>query len=131
MVHKGSFNVDVFGCEVKIIVADDLRRSLNWHFKKHNTDPITFEPAGYCINFDNESVSEYYVFFQRQYLDVNTVNHEKSHLVEFILNDRGIRASGEVRSYLDGFISQKIDQFFKCRKIKIKSEYHVEDKEKK
>lgn len=87
--------------------------------RKHNEDPIEEEPAAYFFRPVEESV--YYVFFDSDRLNVNEFNHEKSHLVEEILNNRDIKPKDEVRAYLDGFIAEKMTLFFKRRKIEIKT----------
>ena len=65
-------------------------------------------------------IKEYFIWFDINNIDVNTVNHEKSHLVEEILKDRNIKPSGEIRAYLDGLISEKIAAFFAYQKNNIK-----------
>lgn len=120
MVKKGSFNIDVYDCKVNITIADDIVRSINYYNHKYGYENIESPLEGYCIRFDNENVTEYNIFISFFGLSINTINHEKSHLVEFILTDRDIRAKDEVRAWLDGCVSKKIDTFFKRNKIKIK-----------
>lgn len=120
MTTKGSFYVDVYGCSVTIIVCDDIVRSLNHYFRKWDCSKQTYEPGAMCVVGMKEDEGTYFLFFNRKDVTWNYINHEKSHLVEYILKDRGIKALDETRAYLDGFVSDKINAFFKKRKIKIK-----------
>lgn len=116
---KGSFKIDVYSCEVHIFVSDKIKRAINYRLGV-NDDSIDFEPCGYtCRN--NDVISHYFLYFATSCCDVNTINHEKSHLVDFILSDRGVKQTGEQRAYLDGLVSEKLDKFFRVRKIKIKN----------
>lgn len=120
MTTKGSFYVDVYGCNVVIVICDDIVRSINYYFRKWNCKTQIDEPGAMCISGMNEDEGNYYLFFNRKEITWNYINHEKSHLVEYILKERGIKAVDEPRAYLDGYISDKINTFFKKRKIKIK-----------
>lgn len=118
MTIKGKFRVPIYECDVNVIISDRIKDCLNYHYGKHDLDKEQWNFAGMVWRPD--SVGSYYVFFDKEGLDVNTYNHEKSHLVEWILKDRNISAQNEVRSYLDGYISKKMNDFFKKRKIKLK-----------
>jgi hypothetical protein len=121
MTITGGFNVPIYGCDVKIIISPTLKRSVNYYLRKHGEEKIEFEPAAFFFHpVNNPEKSIYYVFFDSDRLTTNELNHEKSHLVEEILKDRDIKPKDEVRAYLDGFISDKMDLFFKRRKGKIK-----------
>ena len=123
MTKKGKFTVDVYDCNVHIIVATSVRSSVNYHLRKHNDEDecIDFEPSGFFCKPDPNRIGNYFVFFSEEDLAVDVINHEKSHLVEQILIDRDIKAVDEVRSYLDGYISKMFDKFFTSRKIKLKN----------
>lgn len=116
---KGSFKVDVYACHVHIFVSDKIKRAINYRMKMDN-DSIDFEPCGYTYR-NSDVISHYFLYFDTGCCDVNTINHEKSHLIDFILSDRQIKQNGEQRAYLDGLVSEKLDKFFRIRKIKIKN----------
>jgi hypothetical protein len=118
MTIKGQFHVPIYECDVVITISDHIKSCLNYHYKKHDLQEEGFEFEG--LVWRPEGVGKYYVFFDKDSLSVNTINHEKSHLIEWILKDRCIKPQDEIRSYFDGFISKKMDDFFKSRKIKIK-----------
>lgn len=122
MTMKSSFFVEIYNCTVHIIVADNMLRSINYYLRKCGSKPLKKEevPGAYCLSPDKECSYEYYIFFDRKTIDINYINHEKSHLVEFILEERGIKAKDETRAYLDGFLSEKINSLLKKRKVRIK-----------
>ena len=120
MTIKGTFKVPIYECTVKIVVTDNLLRCINNLHKKHGDDLETIAPSAYFYH-DNEEHEDdnYYIMLRFDRLTVNCVNHEKSHLVEQILIDSAIKPKDETRAYLDGFISHKVELFFKRRKIKL------------
>lgn len=117
MTLNGRFKVPIYECTVIITVSDNIKKSINTYLRMNGDEKIDWNVGGFCYCPD---IDKYYVFFDKDYLSVNTINHEKSHLVEMILKDRDIVAEDEVKCYLDGFISEKFDLFFKKRKFKIK-----------
>jgi len=119
MTITGSFKVPIYECEIKIIISDNLLRSINSRLKKFGDKGLKTEPSAFFYHPGGDCIV-YYLFFSFEKLNVNCINHEKSHVVEKILMDCDIKPIDEVRSYLDGFISHKIDLFFKRRKIKLK-----------
>lgn len=120
MTIRGEFEVPIYNCRVNIIVSDNLKIIINNLFRKHNYNNDEQEVGALCYNPGDAEDGVYYLLFDKSELSLNFINHEKSHLIEYILKDRGIKAKDEVRSYLDGFLSDKIHSFFKKRKIKLK-----------
>ncbi len=120
MTIKGKFKVDVFSCNVHITICDNVARSVNYYLRKYNHETITGEFHGYFLVPNPDSIGHYYIFIDSENITNDTINHEKSHLVEQILKDRCIHAHGECRAYLDGYISSQVHRFFNKRKIKIK-----------
>lgn len=115
MTIKGVFSVAIYSCKIHIIVTDQMLRTINIYNTKFNYLPVKDAVDGYILS-PEDRVSDYYLFFDSDSLTVNAVNHEKSHLVEHILQDRGIKPNSEARSYLDGYVSNKMDLFFKKKK---------------
>ena len=112
---KSKFFVDVYDCTVYVIVCRNVKRSLDWYAKKNGESFKTYQAEGYIYS-PSEHIGEYYMFLECNSLTANTKNHEKSHLVEYILKDRDIKNTGETRAYLDGYISEQIDKILKKRK---------------
>lgn len=119
MTIKGNFHVPIYECDVVITVSDNINKSFNSYLRKFDYQLHEGGFEGMVWRHDDK-VGKYYVFFDTDGLSINTYNHEKSHLVEWILKDRCISAQNEVRSYLDGFISKKMNDFFKSHKLKLK-----------
>ena len=120
MTIRGEFKVPIFNCKVKIIVSDNLKLVINKTFTKHNCLNDDNEYGALCYNPGAADIPYYYLFFDKSQLCLNFINHEKSHLVEYILQDRGIKPVDEIRAYLEGFLADKIHKFFAVRKIKLK-----------
>lgn len=115
MTIKKTFYIDIYSCNVHVTAADDVRRSINYYLKKHGEKIIEYDVEGlFFVPIDQ--VSDYYLFFNLKGLDVNTLNHEISHLIEEILIHRHIKASGEQRAYLHGSTCERIYNFFKKKK---------------
>jgi hypothetical protein len=121
MSIKGKFSVDVFDCTVNITITKSVKASVNYYLRRVGATLIDYEPSGLFCNPNVERIGNYYIFLHEDDITSDVINHEKSHLVEAILMDRNITPKNEVRAYLDGYISRKIDSFFKVRKIKIKN----------
>jgi len=119
MIIKGSFQVPIFECKVVIVITDNLLKTLNRYYKKYDEKELETEEHGAFFYSPEKAGSPYHLFFEKYDLSVNTINHEKSHLVEQILIDCRIKPIDEVRSYLDGFISSKVTLFFKRRKLRL------------
>lgn len=123
MAIKGLFKVDVFDCIVHIVISDNIKQSINYHLKKFDQELLgcNDHPAAYFCRPNPDRIGNYYVYFSHRWLDTVHINHEKSHLCEQILIDRSIKPKDEVRAYLEGFISQKLDAFFRKHKLKIQN----------
>lgn len=121
MTIKTKFNVDVYSCTVHVICCGDVRRSVNYYCKKYDKDDkgIDYAVDGFFFK-PYGKIGTYYVWFDINNMSVNTLNHEKSHLVESILKDRGIKASGEQRAYLEGLVSEKIGVWLDYQKNNLK-----------
>lgn len=117
MTVRGKFRVDVYNCYVYVFYTDQIIRSVNFFCNKFGWDKIKSAVEGYVVpgNLD------YYLFVSKEHCSVDTINHEKSHVVDFILQERSIKSKDEVRAYLDGYVSRRLNKFFKKHKIKIKN----------
>lgn len=119
MATTGKFDIDVYDCTVHISICKDIKRAINYRLRQCDEETLELAPRGFFFR-DKGDCSRYWIFFDQEWFDHDTVNHEKSHLVEEILRDREIRPTGEVRAYLDGCISKKFNQLFKKKKLKVK-----------
>lgn len=118
MPIKSTFKVDLFDCKINILFCENVKKSVDRCLKRYGHKPLNVDINGFFFCPGAPS-NEYFVFFDIKSISVDLVNHEKSHLVEEILIGKGIRAAGEIRAILDGFISTKIDNILKRRKIKL------------
>src|SRR5580693_3321282 len=109
MIIKTKFKIDVYDCEVYVICTDKPKIYINRLGKKYdkNDKPINYEPDGFFFR-PSEFIHSYYIIFDSKNINHNAVSHEKSHLIDAILQDRSIRPHGEQRAYLEGFVSEKV-----------------------
>jgi hypothetical protein len=121
MTIRTTFKVDVYDCSVHIICTDKVKASVNRYCKKYDKDDkgINFEPDGFFFR-PTEFIHSYYIWLDINNLTNNALSHEKSHLVDAILQDRKIRPHGEQRAYLEGYISEKIAAFFEYQENNLK-----------
>jgi hypothetical protein len=121
MTIKTNFKIDVYDCFVYIICTDKMKASINRCCKKYDKEDkgIDYEPDGFFFR-PEESIHSYYIWFDIKNITTNTVSHEKSHLIDAILQDRKIRPNGEQRAYLEGYVSEKFDAFFKYQQNNLK-----------
>ncbi len=115
---QGDFYVPIYNCRVHIIIAKKLRKTLDELCKKLGKKKKGNKSCA-AMFLSDDSDSTYYLVFEKGNVTSNLVNHEKAHLGEDILMDRGIKPKGETRCYLDGFLSEEIDKIFKQKKIKV------------
>lgn len=124
MTKSGYFHIDIYDCYVHIIISTNIKRCVNSRLKQLNllkaADDFYDNSAGCFLGgtYYGDS-SNYYLYFNESCLTHNCYNHEKGHVVDSILEDRAIPTKDEARCYLDGYISSKIQKFFKKKKIKI------------
>lgn len=122
MIIYGRFKIDLYDVTIHIRLADsdkNFLQSINYFLAKDGEDILKDSPGGYFYRAEGDAFN-YYVFFNKSTLTFEIFNHEKSHVIDYILEDREIKATDEIRSYLDGFVSHKMHLFFKKRKIKLK-----------
>lgn len=115
MFH-GKIFIPIFECTVKVVIAPNdvsMLRSINYYLRKRKDSPWLTPPEAAFMVEHNDYSDSYILFFNKKNLTVNLINHEKSHVLEQILLDRQIRSTGEVRSYLDGWFSNKLTLLFR------------------
>lgn len=121
MTITGKFHIDVYNCDVHFILCDDVKKELHKIYKKHGeTKKFPKEQEFKGFMYGPEDIDHYYLLICHEDFNHDIFNHEKSHLVEEMLVDRGIRARDEARCYLDGCISTKFNKLFAKKKLKLK-----------
>jgi len=118
MTIKGQFRIPIYRADVYVIVTDQLMRVINYRLKEIGEDPLEIEPGAFFIRKDQSS--DYYLYFTFEMLTLPIINHEKSHLIDYILKDCGMKKDDEGRAYLDQFITEKLQKFFKIKGLKVK-----------
>jgi len=70
---------------------------------------------GYAVS--PETLKSYYIFYDINSLTFNYISHEIAHMVDFILEERGIELTGETRAYTTGYLSEQIFSFVLKNKL--------------
>jgi len=119
MTKTNHFRIDVYECVVYVVLSSNIEKAIQSRVRLDgHSDYQDGDVYGYSYRPDC-CVDRYYIFLNTYGLTIDTVNHEKSHIVEWILTDRGIKPVGEARAYLDGYISHKISLLLKRNKLKV------------
>lgn len=109
-MQKLTVKVPVYSFTCEVIFADPIEPEINKLRKKQKLEPIDGTVHGYAIG--GNDVHTYYLFYCLKGLNVNTLAHEISHLVDYVFVDRGIEPpTGEPRAYLTGHVTEKIFEF--------------------
>lgn len=102
--------IPVYSTVINVIIENHIETVINRYVKKNKWKDEVLVPKGdeldgYAVN--TGELSNYYLFYALVGLNINTVSHEISHLIDHILDDRDIEDT-EARAYLTGFISETI-----------------------
>ena len=95
------------------IIGKELKR---FHIPKETFDEIinnTRNSLGGAITLNNKYALQIIVVIYKQCNEITrfgTINHEKRHVVDDIVNNLGIKDS-ETAAYLDGYISTRIFRY--------------------
>lgn len=124
-MKTGIIRIPIYDCRVKIFIEkrEKLLALTNKYLKVCDMQLFDEEadvPADGLFFRDENALGTYYIFYKSETLGMNVYHHEKCHFVEQLLVDRQISTRGEVRAYLDGWVSEKFSQFAKKHKLKIK-----------
>lgn len=113
-MNKLKIDIPLYEAVCSIYIEEDISEYIRIFGKKkkwkedltlHKDDKV----EGYAVPLGNNR--NYLLFFEKTRMTPNTISHEISHLVDFILEERGIELTGEARAYLTGHISGKIYEY--------------------
>lgn len=125
MKHKLTVRVPVYNFDCEVVFADEIETHINLLRKKQKLEPMEGLVHGYAIG--GNDVHKYYLFYGISGLSINTLAHEISHLIDFVLTDRGVDPpTGEPRAYLTGHVTEKIFEFVLKKDIPIKEWLRVQ-----
>jgi hypothetical protein len=125
-MYKLEIKIPLYDCICTIIISKDIEKVINryvkrkkWH-KDYLVDDHTYL-HGYAVSPEN--MTEYAIFYKDSSLTVNTVVHEITHMVDFILEERSIENEAEAKAYLTGHISEKVFDFIFKKNLLINKWY--------
>lgn len=120
MKMKLTIEVPIYNCKCVVFIDNDIEKLANTFIKKNKIDVIPLEEGAKVrgLAFQGNTTSVYYIFYALEDMNINTLSHEISHLVDYICGDRGITDT-EARAYLTGHITEKVFDFILKKKISI------------
>lgn len=120
-MQRLTISVPIYDFKCIVIFDNKIEKTVDRYLKKDKARPLDEEVFGFSFR-PGGSLKIYYIFYGLEKLDVNTICHEISHIIDFTLEDRNVeKSNGEARAYLTGYISEKVfDYIFKHKLLKNK-----------
>lgn len=117
-MHKLTIQVPVYQFKCIVIIDKDIEKRVNAFIKRHkwNEDPFKNGEQVHGIAINPGLVHTYYIFYSIESVTPNIITHEVSHLVDYVMGDKGM-ADTETRAYLAGFINEKIFDYVLKNKL--------------
>lgn len=120
MKFKLTIKVPVYSFTCDIIFDHEIESRINAVRKKQKLEPIEGTVHGYALGENN--IHKYTIFYSLDRLSINTISHEISHLIDYVLLDREVDPpTGEPRAYLTGHVTEKVMEYI------FKKEIHTEE----
>lgn len=113
-MNKFKINIPIYDVTCLIIVGNDISNVIRNMGKKRKWGKGLLlgeedNVHGYAVPIGD--LKNYIIFYAQDELTPNLISHEISHLVDFILGEKGIELTGEGRAYLTGHISEKVYEY--------------------
>lgn len=125
-------SIPIYDCYCNVIVTENINLAIKktiktrkWCYETLNLKEDS-EYYGLCINPGN--MKEYLLYLCSEELYISTISHEISHIIDYIIGDRGIENNGEARAYLTGYLTDKILSSL-AKKDLLKDKYLIKTKE--
>ena len=117
MRTQTKIKLEIYNCDVIVIVTDTLLKEAHKIYKKYNiVDKIEGECEGLAIMCD---LDKYFIILNNNSLSHNTIAHEVYHIVGSITRDREIKEE-EATAWLAGHLTGVIYKFLERKKLKVK-----------
>ena len=117
MAFKKTINIETFNTKVEVLITNSIQNEIKKIYTLYSneyTDPIEVE--GVLINLN---IEKYHLLIDSKYLSHNTIAHEIYHAAVRITEDRDV-VDEETQAWLCGYITQKVYDFIKLKKLEIK-----------
>ena len=112
-MHTLTIKIPVYNAVIHVKIAPEIGKVINEYGKKKKAKEIKLEEGeevhGLAVTL--EDAKNYIVFYDILSVTSNYIAHEISHIVDFIVTEKQMEATGEARAYLTGHISEKIFDF--------------------
>lgn len=127
-MKKFSFKIALYDLKCHIIIADNIERLYNNLARKNGWTLLSEDSnnGGLAIAKD---LWNYYIFYRPDSLTPGILAHEASHIVDEILQVRGIELVGEARAYLTQHITDKIYDYVLKHRLLVHKNLNTKVKE--
>lgn len=129
VIHKTSFNVDVYSTKINVIIlatGKDVSNRVRALCRKLDADEegIPSESYGYAITFPSTAAKTYYLFYAAEGINYDTITHETYHITEYIAQFNSLVQDDnkEASANLNGYINKRVFQAFAAKDIPISYE---------
>lgn len=117
MRTQNKIKLQIYNCDVIIIVTDVLLKEAHKIYKKYNIPDVLEEDCeGLVVSCD---LSKYIIILNDNFLSHNTIAHEVYHVVVSITKDREIKEE-EAAAWLAGHLTGVIYKFLEKKNLKVK-----------
>jgi hypothetical protein len=108
-MHKLTITVPVYQFKCIVVIDSDIEKRINSYTKRNcwEGEALKEDETVHGMAVSTKSSHNYYIFYDIASLNANVITHEVSHLVDYVLEHKGIE-DGEARAYLSGYINEKI-----------------------
>jgi hypothetical protein len=120
-MNRLTIQVPVYQFKCVVVIDKEIETRINAFVKRHKWSEDHLikdgdQVHGYALN--PGLVHTYYIFYSEESVTPNILTHEVSHLVDYVMGDKGM-ADSETRAYLSGFINEKIFDYVLKNKLLI------------
>ena len=118
MTHTKIYNYPIYACKIKFILTDDFINIVAKWYKKNNlqSQEEIVESEGIVLY---QSIDDYTLLINTNYLTYNTINHELYHLTRELAEPRSIFEI-EAQAWIMGNLSQIFYSFINKKQLTIK-----------
>ncbi len=106
-MHKLKISIPVYDFEFTVLIEDDITPVIEKYMKKHGMPPVVAgdEYHGLAIM---TPAKKFFLFYDLQSITPGIITHEISHMVDYLVEEKGLEKTGESRAHITEHLSEKI-----------------------
>lgn len=117
-MHKLQISIPVYDFKCTVIIDNKIEKVIDRYMKQFKMERVKDEDEYHGLAIASP-LKKYYIFYSLHSLTPNTIIHEICHMVDYMIEEKGIDKLGESRAYLTGYISEKVFDFVLKNKMLI------------